>query len=121
MGHLNGIVYCDRLKWVAFDPSTGRFYHKELGGVSKADAGLGPIFDPFYKPRDAEIDYFVKLGQWWRAYTENEQGPIVVCQPSKPRREHSLIGDMEANVFFDATVEVCLCLISRKEIFVVPS
>ncbi len=105
---MNGKVYPDRLEWAAFNPSTGRFYHNELGGVAKADAGLGPKFQPFYGPGDAEIDYFVKLGQWWRAYTENGQRSVVVSQPSRPRREHHLIGDMEANVFFDATVEVYL-------------
>lgn len=93
------------MKWVAFDPSTGRFYHAELGGISKSDADLGPNFDPFYMPVDAEIDYFVKLGQWWRAYTEDDQRPVVVCQPSTPR-EHKLIGEMDSNQFFDATVEV---------------
>lgn len=104
-GRLNGKVYAERLKWAAFDPSTGRFYHAELGDISKSDAGLGPLFDPFYNPEDAEIDYFVKLGQWWRAYTEDGQRPVVVCQPSNPR-EHKLIGDMDPNVFFDATIEV---------------
>ena len=108
-GNVNGTVYPDRLRWVAFNPDTGKFYHKEDAMISASApaTGFNASFDPFHHPKGNEVAYFVNLGEWWRAVQEEQdKGAIQIQDYSRKAREHALIGDMGPNVFFDTTIEV---------------
>lgn len=102
-GNINGTVYPDKLKWVAFNPSDGKFYFNEATDSGTSDFAA----DTFHQPKDKEIVYFVDLGEWWRAVKEEEgNGAIEIQGYSRKVREHRLIGDMDTDIFFNATIEV---------------
>lgn len=101
LGSINGTVYPDKLKWVAYNPETGKTYFP--------DTALHPQFNTFHEPSRNESMYFVQLGEWWRATKEEEERGAVSIEPfERNRREHRLIKDCVCNQFFDATVEVII-------------
>lgn len=109
-----GVVYKDRLSWTAFNPDTGRFYHRELKGASPVNmqGGMpGAVFTPFYHPTgetgEKELEYCSNMGEWWRALQEQADATRVQILPKGKTREHRLIGETDVDIFFDATVEVC--------------
>ena len=102
LGNVNGVVYPDKLKWVAYNPETGKTYFPE-------EAASHPRFDTFYNVRASEVRYFVQLGEWWRALKEEEEkGTVNIESFERKTREHRLIKDCVCNEFFNATVEVIL-------------
>ncbi|KAI5117475.1 hypothetical protein M0805_007179 [Coniferiporia weirii] len=104
-GNVNGTIYAEKLKWIAYNPSTGKVYFSP--GADSLSAPFGPAFNPFYKAKEQEIGYFVQLGEWWRAVKEEEEcGVLEIQDYSRNRKEHRLFGDCDVNVFFNATVEV---------------
>lgn len=109
MSSVNGMTYPERLCWAAFNPSTGKFYHKDEAIISAQNPATGfkPSFNPVYSVKAKEIAYAVKLSEWWRAIQEEQgKGAIQVQEYTRKGRVHALIGDMDPNVFFNATVEV---------------
>lgn len=102
LGNVNGSIYPDKLKWIAYDPATGKTYFPQ-------ENALHPYFDTFHKACASEVRYFVQLGEWWRAVKEEEeQGAISIESFERKKREHRLIKDCRCNEFFDATIEVSL-------------
>lgn len=107
--NVNGVTYPEKLCWVAFSPTTGKLYHKDEAIISARNpaAGLSLAFNPFHLAKGKEITYFVNLGEWWRAIQEEQdKGAIQIQDYTRKGRKHALIGDMDPNVFFNATVEV---------------
>lgn len=102
---LNGVVYKDRISWVAYNPETGRLYHNELKNTLPSHLHISPLYQP---SDEKEIEYCANMAEWWSALQEQADSTRVQVATRKAR-EHRLIGEMEVDVFFDATVEVrCL-------------
>ena len=110
-GSLVGTGYYDKLRWAAFSPSTKSFYHGQLEGVPReeglVDGGFGVTFSPFYEPKEGELQYCLKLSDWWRQSQNIEHSVDPVRQS---RRVHRLISEAGPLVppdgYFDCTVEV---------------
>ena len=104
MNNINGTGYPDRLKWIGYNPDTGKVYHPE---VRSEENTSDCTFDALYLPKDDEMRYLVQLAGWWRAVKdEEERGAIEIGDYTRRRRDHRLIGSCDVNQFFNATVEV---------------
>ncbi|THH12013.1 hypothetical protein EW145_g287 [Phellinidium pouzarii] len=104
-GNINGTVYADKLKWIAYNPSTGKVYFPSE--TASVVSPFGPAFDPLYKARREEISYFKQLGEWWGAVKEEEEhGAIQIQDYARNKKEHRLFGYCNVNEFFDATAEI---------------
>ncbi|KAG8925840.1 hypothetical protein FRC02_009374 [Tulasnella sp. 418] len=60
-GSINGVGYSGETPWVAFDPNTGQATHNNVKTTVRSDQGL------FVKPTAAELEYFVKINEWYRS------------------------------------------------------
>jgi hypothetical protein len=117
-GSLVGTGYNDKLRWAAFSPSTKSIYHGDLKDAPREEGladGFGVLFSPFYEPKEYELEYCVKLSDWWRRLQDIEQSDSIkysvdVLHKSSPRRVHRLISEAGPSVppdgYFDCTVEV---------------
>ena len=105
---VNGVVYQDKLKWIGYDPTNGKYFFPEKLNLDAKDDG----FDPFYKVEDPrETDYIVRLGEWRRAI--KEEGNFVQIQVGAGRINRC-IGDCMCNEFFDTMFEVSTLTTSRR-------
>jgi hypothetical protein len=111
---LTGIGYSDKLGWAAFSPSKNAIYHGQLKGVPSqeglGDGGYGANFSPFYQPKEGEVQYCMKLSDWWQEVQKTEQSHTVDPVHNSLGRVHRLISDagpsMPPDGYFDCTVEV---------------
>lgn len=115
---LTGIGYSDKLGWAAYSPSKDAIYHGQLNGVPRqeglADGGYGVAFSPFYQPKEGEVQYCMKLSDWWQEVQKTEQSESMkhTVDPvhNSLRRVHRLISDAGPSIppdgYFDCTVEV---------------
>jgi hypothetical protein len=81
-------------------------------------AGFGYVFSPFFEPQQADLDYCLKIYNWWRAIVKaKEQDMGVVRQINASMMEstvhmrmHRLISEASPNMapkgYFDCTAEV---------------
>ena len=69
----------------------------------------------FFSVTAAELEYFVKISDWWRALNEAKKcnasddkhgNGIVHIIPEKRLRKLAIISEFEAGVFVDCVVEV---------------
>lgn len=79
---------------------------------------MGSNSDPFFKVTAAELGYFVKISDWWRALKELESrehsvindnqgaGNIHVVTQRRSHRRMATISEIEVGVFVDCVVEV---------------
>ncbi|THV07415.1 hypothetical protein K435DRAFT_959989 [Dendrothele bispora CBS 962.96] len=103
--------------WAIYSSSSSKgFRHGEKDPVP----GSGP--SPFYEPKQEEVDYCRRLAEWWKATQENPRSGMVyqltedqACGRSLTQRPHLLLKDVNPSVhkFFDCTVEVLCCALSR--------
>lgn len=99
---MNGLIRSRSLEWVAYNPSTGKHYHRDLD-ASSAEKAMNGIF---YQPKLEEIEYMAKLSKCWRSTEKGKNQAGAPATKSCPKRQHQLIGQTDVGVFFDATVEV---------------
>ncbi|KAL5511281.1 hypothetical protein ACEPAH_4497 [Sanghuangporus vaninii] len=104
--NVNGTLYPDKLRWVGYNPDTGKLYYPDAV-TDVPQSSYGPAFSASYQPMEAEIQYLAQLGDWWQAIKEEqESGAIHVADYSRRRLEHRLIGSCDVDQFFNATVEI---------------
>lgn len=77
--------------------------------------GFGVTFSPFYEPKEGELQYCLKLSNWWRQLQNIEQSDsikyaVVTLPKPSSHRVHRLISEAGPLVppdgYFDCTVEV---------------
>lgn len=104
--NVNGTVYPDKLKWVGYNPETGKLYYPEAN-TDAPQSSYGPAFSAFYQPAESEVRYLIQLGEWWGAVKEEqESGAIHIADYGRRQLQHRLIGSCDVDQFFNATVEV---------------
>lgn len=109
---VNGCVYQGKLEWIGYDPQDGIFFNPAY------DASVNSWeIDPLHKAQSRELDYMIDLSCWWQAVNENH-GAIQI--QVKNGQEHRNIGDVNTNVFFDATVEVIVFPFECSRVLTIP-
>ncbi|KAG1728642.1 uncharacterized protein EDB91DRAFT_852261 [Suillus paluster] len=114
-GGLNGVGYCDKLRWVTYDTQTRRFRdpdRKDAPHSETSGEGFGYSFSPYYEPsmQGKEAEYCARLADWWQAVQTIQQGITSVQCVARPSREHHLISELTSDTspqgYFDCTVEI---------------
>ncbi|KIJ35705.1 hypothetical protein M422DRAFT_51329 [Sphaerobolus stellatus SS14] len=114
-GNPQGVGRRDNFRWCGFDPATGTYFHSMPEKVP-SEATLAQPATPsklFFKPSVAELDYFVKISDWWRAIKEVEEkdreANRLAMEPLKafisPRMRDAAISQLKAGQFSDCVVE----------------
>jgi hypothetical protein len=122
MGKLQGTCYKDSFQWCGYDPTEGKHFYSITGSSPSTSRMLSSSqsgHDAFFKPAAAELEYFVKLADWWRALKEAKEkersigdssiGNItthIVAPRRTDRRKLQTIAEMEHGTFVDCVVEV---------------
>lgn len=118
----SGTGFHDQFQWCIFSAKTGRFNGNlpklALVGVSHQQ------YTPFISPEPTEIQYCVRLRDWWRQLQNDSKGVVQKAgrgttgaqDPYRvpaisTQRQHRVIRDAGPDVppqgYFDCTVEVC--------------
>ncbi|EPQ57875.1 hypothetical protein GLOTRDRAFT_119853 [Gloeophyllum trabeum ATCC 11539] len=129
-GNVTGTGYHDKLRWAIYSPSLGRTHHGELGSAPRAaalDGGFGADFSPFWEPEEDELQYCIRLADWWQALQKERLKQLgTIHHISAPPRcsggqgkQHRLIcecrPDMEPAGFFNCTVEIVFLYLSDND------
>ncbi|KAF8495300.1 hypothetical protein JB92DRAFT_1118906 [Gautieria morchelliformis] len=118
-GKPQGTCYKDSFQWCGYDPAQGKHFYTSTRSSSSP---LGPSsvrgsnHDPFFKVSAAELEYFVKISDWWRALNEAQQRNVVddsqgagnihlILQPRRSRQV-ATISEFEVGVFVDCVIEL---------------
>jgi len=97
-------------KWCGFDPVKGKHFYSTTDKRTSDSAGSPEKPDIFFKVGSAELDYFVKISDWWRAKKELEQKARGVGEATNLSRSFRIrdatVAELKEGVFSDCTVEV---------------
>ena len=105
----NGKVYPDKLRWLGYDPDSGRCFFVDDMNDPRSDPLRFMYEVKKSEEKSKELRYMVGLGEWWKAVNSGK------IQVAASERHHSLIGERPCNEFFDCSVEV-----SNHSIILVP-
>lgn len=80
-------------------------FHVKSGMLSSAPADTCAL--RHFKPEESELQFSIRLGDWWRDASSNATSFAPdVSRAGGRGREHKLIADATSDEYFDSTVEV---------------
>ncbi|KAF8590032.1 hypothetical protein K439DRAFT_1628241 [Ramaria rubella] len=118
LGRLQGTCYKDSFRWCGYDPTQGKHFYT-ISESSRRSSISEWNHDAFFKVAPAELEYFVKISDWWRSLQESRCDPLEVHSDSGgnvttqivPRtlgRRHRLvtISELKVGEFVDCVIQL---------------